>query len=435
MTWREYGSAGPVVALCMATGSLACSSEAPKSDQDSVHYGECSIDAEGTWTYRDTRPVNELPRATVTHVVTVGGLDDDAGEPIESVQAGLLLDSGRLAVLSGWKRLLIYAPDGRQTGVVGGGGEGPGEFQQATRMGLRSDGNLWVWDLLLQRLSELSPDGELLDVRSVTSPDLPPPQALGLFDDGSVVASRARVIRLADQRRRGVWRNEVRYLRQTEDGRWSLLADMPGPEMYSVDLGDRVSPERLLFAATTVGTVNADHLYLVDTAEPSIVGLAGDGTVTTRIHLRLEGGQVSAAMEENERRRRRERHAGLRSTSSPVVAQLTELWRELALAVPARDVLPPIRSIGSGMRDELWLQLEAGDEEASRTWLVVRPYEGTVRLLELPDGHRFLHATRSSVLTRSTGTLDEHYVSVFERNDGLAAPGRGCRAPKDSRGE
>ncbi len=392
------------------------------------------------------RPVSDLPRATATHVVTVGGLGDDTSVPLESVQAGLLLDSGRFAVLSGWKQLLIYGPDGRQTKAVGGEGEGPGEFQQATRMGLRADGNIWVWDLLLQRLSELSPSGELLDSRAVYSRDPPPPQALGLLDDGSVVASQARVVRLADQRRRGVWRNTIRYLRQTADGRWTLLADVPGPEMYSVNLGDRVSPERVLFGATTIGTVNGDYLYLVDTAEPSIVGMRGDGTVTTRIHLRLEGGQVPAGMEDKERRRRSERYEYLQA--DPLMSQVYELWRGAAEAVPVRDVLPPIRSIRSGVRDELWLQLEAGDEEASRTWLVVRPYEGTTRLLELPDasrtwlvvrpyegttrllelpdGHGLLHATSSSVLTRSVGALGEHYVSVFERSDGVVAPGRGC---------
>ncbi|WP_419940976.1 hypothetical protein [Candidatus Palauibacter sp.] len=390
--------------------------------------------------------MSDLPRATATHVVTVGGLGDDTSVPLESVQAGLLLDSGRFAVLSGWKQLLIYGPDGRQTKAVGGEGEGPGEFQQATRMGLRADGNIWVWDLLLQRLSELSPSGELLDSRAVYSRDPPPPQALGLLDDGSVVASQARVVRLADQRRRGVWRNTIRYLRQTADGRWTLLADVPGPEMYSVNLGDRVSPERVLFGATTIGTVNGDYLYLVDTAEPSIVGMRGDGTVTTRIHLRLEGGQVPAGMEDKERRRRSERYEYLQA--DPLMSQVYELWRGAAEAVPVRDVLPPIRSIRSGVRDELWLQLEAGDEEASRTWLVVRPYEGTTRLLELPDasrtwlvvrpyegttrllelpdGHGLLHATSSSVLTRSVGALGEHYVSVFERSDGVVAPGRGC---------
>ncbi|WP_419161126.1 hypothetical protein [Candidatus Palauibacter sp.] len=420
MTSYKYKLTRSVLALCMAIGSTACSSEAPESDQ----YGECSIDAQGTWTYRDTRPVSDLPRATATHVVTVGGLDDDTGVPLESVQAGLLLDSGQFAVLSGWKQLLIYGPDGRQTKVFGGEGEGPGEFQQATRMGLRADGNIWVWDLLLQRLSELSPNGELLDSRAVHSRDPPPPQAFGLLDDGSVVASQARVVRLADQRRRGVWRNTIRYLRQPEDGRWTLLADVPGPEMYSVDLGDRVSPERLLFGATTIGTVNGDHLYLVDTAEPSIIGMRGDGTVTTRIHLWLEGGQVPAGLEEKERQRRSERYEYLQEI--PQMSQLYELWRERAQAVPARDVLPPIRSIRSGVRDELWLQLEAGDEEASRTWLVVRPYEGTTRLMELPDGHGFLHAASSSVLTRSVGALGEHYVSVFERSDGVVRPGRGC---------
>lgn len=363
------------------------------------------------------------------HVVTVGGLADDAGEPMESVQAGLLLDSGRFAVLSGWKRLLIHAPDGRQTRMVGGEGDGPGEFQQATRMGLRADGGMWVWDLLLQRLSELSADGELLDTRTVYHPDPPPPQAVGLLDDGSLIASQVRIVRLADRQRRGLWRNTIRYLRQAPDGQWTSLGDMPGPEMYSVDIGDDVSPGRVLFGATTIGAVKGHLLYLVDTAEAAVVGMRGDGTVAARIHLGIEGAPVPAGLEEKERQRRSERYEYLREVE--LLAQVSEEMRRTAQAVPARDVLPPIRSIRGGVRDELWLQLEAGDEAASRTWVVVRPLEGTARRLQLPDGHRLLHATRTSVLTRSVGALDEHYVSVFERHDGAARPGRGC--PPDSR--
>lgn len=424
MTRYNSSLARSVVALCIAGGSTGCASEAPEPNQSSSLYGECSIDAQGTWTYRDTRPASDLPGIAVTHVLTVGGLDDDTGVPMESVQAGLLLGSGRFAVLSGWTQLLIYAPDGRQTKVVGRDGEGPGEFRQATRMGLRAGGGIWVWDLLLQRLSELSPDGEFLDGRTVYHSDPPPPQALGLLDDGSLVASQARIIRLADRQRRGVWRNTVRYLRQTLDGQWTSLGDMPGAEMYSVDTGDDVSPARVLFGATTTGTVNGHLLYLVDTAEAAVVGMRGDGTVATRINLGIEGAPVPAGLEETERRRRSERYEYLREVQ--LMAQVYEIQRKSALAVPARDVLPPVKRIRSGVRDELWLQLEAGDEEASRTWVLVRPYEGTARLMELPDGHRFLHATRSSVLTTSVGALGEHYVSVFDRSDGVARPGQDC---------
>ena len=410
----------------MAVGSIACSDDVPELDAVVDPYGACAIDAEGVWTYRNVRPAEELPRTIATHAVTVGGLGDNTDEPLESVQAGLLLHSGQFVVLSGGERLLFYTGDGRQTKVVGRDGEGPGEFRQATRLGLREDGDFWVWDLLLQRLSEFSSTGELLDGRAVTHPELPPPQAFGLLDDGSVVASRTRVIRQEDQRRRGVWRNTIRFMRQTTDGDWSHVTEAPGMEMYSVDVGSRRSPARLLFGATTIGTVNGDLLYLVDTAEPSIIGMRGDGTVVTRIHLGLEGGQIPVEIEKKERQRRIERYEYLRE--SPQLSQVYELWRQEAQAVPARDVLPPIRSIGSGARDELWVQLEEGNEERSRRWLILRPYEGTARLVRLPDGHRLLHAANSSVLTSSVGELGEYYVSVFELDEPVVPQGRDCRS-------
>ena len=98
--------------------------------------------------------------------------------------------------------------------------------------------------------------------------------------------------------------------------------------------------------------------------------------MVTRVHLGLEGGQIPVEIEEKERQRRIERYEYLRR--SPQLSQVYELWRQRAQVVPTRDVLSPIRSIGGGARDELWVQLEEGDKERSRRWLILRPGYGTL---------------------------------------------------------
>lgn len=67
--------------------------------------------------------------------------------------AVLPLEGGRVAVLdSGEPAVKFFDAQGRQTAVVGGRGQGPGEFLRPTGMGGR-DGRIWVVDSGLRRLS------------------------------------------------------------------------------------------------------------------------------------------------------------------------------------------------------------------------------------------------------------------------------------------
>lgn len=68
---------------------------------------------------------------------------------------------GNVYVLdSDYKKVAVYAPDGDFTRlVIGGYGEGPGEFRLPTSFDVASNGEVFVYDYALQRLSVFDPAG------------------------------------------------------------------------------------------------------------------------------------------------------------------------------------------------------------------------------------------------------------------------------------
>ena len=80
------------------------------------------------------------------------------------------LQDGRIVlvdVLAGEVRL--FESDGSHVWTFGRPGEGPGEFQQPRYVGQASDGSILIWDDRSARITELTPDGELEDVRQTGS--------------------------------------------------------------------------------------------------------------------------------------------------------------------------------------------------------------------------------------------------------------------------
>jgi hypothetical protein len=79
-----------------------------------------------------------------------------------------LLEDDRLAVVSGEDRQVVYfTRDGALERRIGARGDGAGEFQRPRLIGARAD-SLWIWDAELQRVTVVTPTGEV--ARTVTVP-------------------------------------------------------------------------------------------------------------------------------------------------------------------------------------------------------------------------------------------------------------------------
>jgi len=121
----------------------------------------------------------------------VGSIDDSTYS-LTSIGDLAVSPSGRIYSLHGRRELVVRAfeSDGALLGVIGGRGEGPGEFQGLLKLGFLGD-TLWVLDHSLFRFSLFTEEGQFLSSFSVPfrfqeEPGQPPANAWGLLSDGTV---------------------------------------------------------------------------------------------------------------------------------------------------------------------------------------------------------------------------------------------------------
>ena len=139
----------------------------------------------------------------------------------------------------------VFDADGAVVRLVGGRGEGPGEFQNVGTLGWVAD-TLWVLDFSGYRFSQFDADGDYLgsfSVPFVAGPDptqRQPPRAYGLLFDGTVHGAPPAFSHLIDA---GVITHDVPML-MTRDGQVtdSLLPVPYGRNLWAIS--DPDAPNR-----------------------------------------------------------------------------------------------------------------------------------------------------------------------------------------------
>ncbi|MDE2654787.1 MAG: 6-bladed beta-propeller [Gemmatimonadota bacterium] len=92
----------------------------------------------------------------------------DSAQLIWQVRGVARLDDGRIAVLSmGNHRLFLFGPSGELSRVIGGRGEGPGEFARPQQLLYLPPDTLVVWDYWFAPASYFDIDGRLLGERTI----------------------------------------------------------------------------------------------------------------------------------------------------------------------------------------------------------------------------------------------------------------------------
>ena len=163
--------------------SVAIAIAAPGCQQQPE--GEGVAEAEPTVTAWDSAGIeiveNHAPEHTPGEFWTidtvpefvVGGVGDfgAAADPAQLVWrvVGLArIADGRVAVLSsGTKQLMLFEPSGELSRIIGGPGEGPGEFIHPLALQYLPPDTLVVWDYFLSSIDYFNPAGILVEERSL----------------------------------------------------------------------------------------------------------------------------------------------------------------------------------------------------------------------------------------------------------------------------
>jgi hypothetical protein len=121
-----------------------------------------AVDSAGVTVVTIDGPADALPEwsLTGTPVATISG---DAPPYLGSVGEVALLSSGAvLAEDNQTAELHLFDPDGSYVGLVGGRGDGPGEFRDIRALTPVSRDTIWAYDPRHRRLSALEADGSLI---------------------------------------------------------------------------------------------------------------------------------------------------------------------------------------------------------------------------------------------------------------------------------
>lgn len=166
--------------------------------------GACRSDEPATVTFVDSEGVqhtiSRYTSRTFAHVdaapvLNLGG--PEVSGPTQFFQLrGVHVDPGGNIWIAdgGSNELRIFRPDGSHWKTQGGRGEGPGEFLRLQGLGAFRGDSVAVWDNGTPRLTIFDAKGEFVRTMGTRWGDQPPPRAIDVFPDGSILAKKPVVL-------------------------------------------------------------------------------------------------------------------------------------------------------------------------------------------------------------------------------------------------
>jgi hypothetical protein len=203
-------------------------------------------------------------------LLTVGSVDGDPDHLLYRVIGAVGLPDGRIVIANeGSLELLFYDKAGSLLHRAGGRGGGPGEFQSLEWLSRYGPDSVLAVDVWNQRVSYFDADGKFgRSVRLEPNAQIPFPRPVGVFSDGSLLATQG-TFNLGGEPPVRTERSQEPLFRYESDGRTAeLLGSFPGPEWVIAPVGPVGQWERRgrPFGSETAFVAADDRFYVGDNA-------------------------------------------------------------------------------------------------------------------------------------------------------------------------
>jgi hypothetical protein len=145
---RKSVRSAPVAVLLVALG---CTRAEPEGEFISDQYQLREVTRYGWETLADsTRPMSDAERGSSAGVLgDVLGVAEDSRGNVYALDAAMF-------------KVAVFRNDGSFDHVIlGGSGQGPGEFQRPRSIAIGSGGDIWIYDQISRRVHRFAPDGSL----------------------------------------------------------------------------------------------------------------------------------------------------------------------------------------------------------------------------------------------------------------------------------
>ncbi len=352
--------------------------------------------------------------ADFEEVYRVGALTGEDWETFGNVYGVAFDRSGNLYVVdSGAARIVVVNTEGGLVRLLGGAGEGPGEFSQHNtsliQIAVLPDGRTVAFN---QRFSVFGPDGEF-------------ERTIRMGGDGALIFMPRLDV---DWRGRGVLATgalrmiDLAMLRSRADG---TPAEPEFRHIVRLDLtGDEATPDTIVYAwnppgdATgfipplVAGTLPDGGVAYTDSTAYAIKVTGADGTLERILTRPFQPEPVTDRIREEERERRlkglegdplgADRTGGVRGA---MMSTMTDMRRRNAESMEFHPVIPVVRSLRTSWEGNIWVQ-RRGEEPVS---------DGPIDVLT-PDG-RYLGTFAADATAMPSAFGPDGLVAFVERDE------------------
>ncbi|MDX1494245.1 MAG: hypothetical protein R3253_09310 [Longimicrobiales bacterium] len=187
--------------------------------------------------------------------LTVGDVPSP-GHQLFRVADATRLPDGRLVVLNaGTSEIRIFSPSGDLAEVVGGEGDGPGEYQSLSAIRRDRSGGFWVYDWSAARATHLDRDFEVIETRRVgydLGAGIPVPSRFRPFEDGAIPIARGVLTMMEHHARRPGHYHDTIRVGVHHDGALREVFKLSRGETFGVRVGSSGITRPIPFGETAL---------------------------------------------------------------------------------------------------------------------------------------------------------------------------------------
>ncbi|NNM04759.1 MAG: hypothetical protein HKO65_06605 [Gemmatimonadetes bacterium] len=348
--------------------------------------------------------------------LSIGTFQGDSLYQLFQVQGAMRLADGRITVANGGSgEVRVYDSDGRFLSSHGRKGEGPGEFQRPSLVGVLGGDTLVVVDNQLRRISLIHADDGFLESTRLSDELGGGGFPRGMFADRTLVIgggfyfSSSSGMELSD----GYSRRETGYASAGLDG--ELVTDFgqfPGSEFFmqvQSQSGGMISMSARLipFGKYAMQAVGPDRFFFGSGDSWEIEAYDLSGRLRTLMRLdrdpfRVEDADLAAVIEEE-----------IAEADDPSQAPEIRAGYE---DFPVPDFMPAFAGLHADAFGFLWVERYRKPGDDMPVFDIVSPVGALVGTATLPSGSDVLEIGDDYVLVLQRDQLEVEYLRLFSLN-------------------
>jgi len=294
----------------------------------------------------------------------------------DGIQDVALLPGGGIAVADGQSReIRLFSENGQPVAVLGGRGEGPGEFQELNWIRVLTDGGLAAFDARVHRLTTFSGDGSLAETRTLEWPaEASFVEAEPVLDSGALL-----VHFIVPEGRPTPPREGVELRSQTNEYLWygphgvERLGRLPGNVIYTSTIDRRAVLGVPPFGRRAVVASGPGLAVWGRSDRAALQVTRGRGAVRT-VEVQLQAVPLTEELWEREKEREIER-------ARPAARDRV---RAVLSHVPRPEHVPFFRQVLVDDEDRIWFS-EWLEEGGSQIWHRLDADGRIEATLQIPD--------------------------------------------------